>query len=117
VHFLPLCENADPAPAQGVHVREEFKATEAEAEVHHEGVHLGRLAHQICLIPFPEDHIRICEVPKTGEEGEDTEEDAKMGVRGVCMVCESVEGRAGQTCVWAYEGRVLAGGVLLLCRQ
>ena len=117
MHFLPLRKNADPAPAQGARAREEFKATEAEAEALHEGVHLGRLARQICLIPFPEDHIRVCEAPKTGEEGEDTEEDAKMGARGVCTVCESVEGRAGQTCVWAYEGRVLAGGVLLLRRQ
>ena len=28
-----------------------------------------------------------------------------MGARGVRMVRESVEGRAGRACVYAYEGR------------
>ena len=60
VRFLALCEYADPAPAQGTRTREEFEATQAEAEVLYEGVHFWRLARRVCWITFPEDYIRVC---------------------------------------------------------
>ena len=45
----------------------------------------------------------------TGDGGDDkekdAEEDAEMGARSVCMVCEAVEWRARWACVHAYEGR------------
>jgi hypothetical protein len=60
VRFLAIFEYADPAPAQGTRTRKEFEAAQAEAEVLYEGVHFGWLAHRVCWITFPEDHIRVC---------------------------------------------------------
>ena len=69
-----------------------------------------------CAKPTPDDHSAYddcadedgTEAPAGEggcEEGEDAEEDAEMGTRGVRVVRESVEGRARRTCIQAYEGR------------